>query len=84
MGKSQCKRLLGHLKTYGSITSLDAWRQLGILRLAARIHDLKAMGVLIKTKPIQVKNRFDETCTIVNYKLVENDNDFNREDSNGS
>ena len=41
---TQCERILRHMKDYGSITSLEAVTEYGIMRLASRINDLKRMG----------------------------------------
>ena len=37
------------MKNHGSITTMDAFRELGITRLSARISDLKSMGIGIVT-----------------------------------
>lgn len=42
MAITQCERILRHLKDYGSITSLEAVNEYGIMRLASRINDLRA------------------------------------------
>jgi len=46
-----------HLKTYGSITAMEALNQYGCMRLAARILDLKEQGMRIDTLTQQVKTR---------------------------
>ena len=46
---SQTTVVLEHIKTYGSITPLEALTRYGIMRLAARIFDLEAEGYNIKT-----------------------------------
>ena len=38
---TQTARILNHLESFGSITSLDAMREYGIMRLASRICDLR-------------------------------------------
>ena len=57
------------MKTFGSITAFDAFRDLGIMRLAARISDLRKLGYAIKSETITVKNRFDEDCCVKEYSL---------------
>lgn len=42
---TQCEKILRHLKDYGSITSLEAMQEYGIMRLASRINDLRQGGV---------------------------------------
>ena len=47
--KSQCMQVLRYIEQFGSITSLEAFEDLKILRLSARIKDLKDLGYPIKT-----------------------------------
>jgi hypothetical protein len=47
--KSQNDKILAYIKRRGSITALDAVR-FGCLRLAARISDLRDMGIQIDSK----------------------------------
>lgn len=54
---SQNKTVLNHLKRHGSITSLDAILQHKILRLAARINDLREMGYNIQTIMIEQNDK---------------------------
>jgi len=59
---SGCDRLLDALKSGQAIDPLMAWAELGIYRLAARIHDLKTKrGVTgIEKSSRYVVNRFGE------------------------
>ena len=41
---SQADHILWHLKVYGRITPIEALREYGCMRLAARIHELRARG----------------------------------------
>lgn len=66
---TQAERVLGYIETFGSITQLDALKDLGVMRLASRISDLKKQGYPIKSEIEAVKNRFDETCYIKRYSL---------------
>lgn len=47
---SQNRKILAHLRNEGSITAIEAIRRYKILRLSARIHDLKDKGIQIETK----------------------------------
>ena len=47
---SQTEVILNHLKKYGKITSLEAFGEYQILRLSARIHDLRDLGYNITTE----------------------------------
>ena len=55
---TQCDRILRHLKDYGSITSLEAVNEYGIMRLASRINDLRAQGIAIVSEVRTGKNRY--------------------------
>ena len=50
---SQNKDILYHLKNYETITPLEALSLYGIMRLGARIFDLKKLGFEIQTSTIQ-------------------------------
>lgn len=72
MKLTQCDKVLRHLQTYGSLTSLEAVTEYGILRLASRINDLKRMGYKISSSTESGKNRFGETTHYSVYKLEDN------------
>lgn len=71
---TQVQRVLEYIKTFGSITQLEALRDLGVMRLASRISELKKDKYPIKSEVEMVKNRFDESCYIKRYSLQEVDN----------
>lgn len=68
---TQCDRILRHLNDYGSITSLEAMKEYGIMRLASRISDLKNMGYKITSITETSKNRYGETTHYSKYMLAE-------------
>ncbi|MBO7421913.1 MAG: helix-turn-helix domain-containing protein [Oscillospiraceae bacterium] len=47
--RSQCNQVLRYIEEHGSITPLEAFEDLGIMRLSARIKDLRDLGYLIRT-----------------------------------
>lgn len=69
---TQCERILRHMRDYGSITSLEAVNEYGILRLASRICDLKASGFPVKAEKVTGKNRYGETTSYSRYSLEVN------------
>ena len=71
MAITQCERILRHLKDYGSITSLEAVTEYGIMRLASRINDLRSEGVAIVSETKTGKNRYGETTHFAVYRLAE-------------
>ncbi len=66
---TQNERILDYIAEHGSITQLEALTELGVMRLASRISDLKRQGYNIISKTETVKNRFDEKCSIKRYSL---------------
>ena len=67
---TQCDRVLIYIRDFGSITALDAMRDLGVMRLAARISDLKRQGYRIDSRSEVVVNRYEERVSIKRYFLV--------------
>lgn len=66
---NQCERILRHLEDYGSITSLEAMKEYGIMRLASRITDLKRRGYKVTSEVVSGTNRYGETTYFKKYKL---------------
>lgn len=65
---TQVQRLEGYLKDHGNIGPLEAWKELGIYRLSARIFELKKQTELtIDTKREVVKNGFGEPVNVARY-----------------
>lgn len=71
MKTTQCDRILRHMKDYGSITSMEAVNEYGIMRLASRINDLRAQGIAISSETVSGKNRYGETTHYAVYRLAE-------------
>lgn len=65
----QCERILAYMRDFGSITQLEALRDLGVMRLASRISEMKKGGVQIKDERVALKNRYGDTCFIKKYYL---------------
>lgn len=66
---TQCERLVAYMRDYGSITSAEAMSELGIMRLASRIADLKEMGIQIEAKMVKGVNRFGQPTHFTRYSL---------------
>lgn len=66
---TQCELIMRHLEDYGSITSLEAVTEYGIMRLASRINDLKKLGAPIEVTMESGKNRYGETTHYARYSL---------------
>lgn len=66
---AQTDRILAHLKSEGTLRPFEAWRELGIYRLASRINDLRKAGHKINTKKVEVINQWGEIIYIAEYSL---------------
>ena len=68
---TQGERIVDYMKEFGGITQLEAIRDLGVMRLASRISDLKRNGIAIRSETVTIKNRFGDDCHISRYSLLE-------------
>lgn len=66
---TQCERILRHLNDYGSITSLEAMTEYGIMRLASRVSDLRGLGYPIEREFETAKNRYGENVSYCRYRM---------------
>lgn len=66
---TQAERVLDYINEFGSITQIDALRDIGCMRLASRISDLRKQGVDIISKTEAVNNRYGEKCYIKRYMV---------------
>ena len=68
---NQCKQIIEYITQHGIITSAAAMTDLGIYRLASRIHDLKRLGYPIESKWEQTINRYGRAVKYKSYRLGE-------------
>ena len=68
--ETHATRLMGYLKEKGSVTSLDAFRDLGNTRLAATIFILKQEGYRFETENVSVPTRWNDSATVAKYTLI--------------
>ena len=71
MKVTQCQRIIDYMHQFGSISTLEAFNDLGVARLASRIHDLKGQGYNIISEIKTSKNRYGETTYFKVYRLAE-------------
>jgi hypothetical protein len=64
---TQRDRILRHLDDFGTITPVEAMREYGIMRLAARIEELRKEGYLIEASTETSRNRYGETTRYAKY-----------------
>lgn len=67
---TQNELVLRHLKDYGKINPMEALKEYGIMRLGARIYDLKKQGYKIASKTGKGRNRYGEKVTWAEYTLA--------------
>jgi hypothetical protein len=64
------QRVFDYIMEFGSITTLQAFADLGESRLSARIWELRDKGVNIDSEVITVKNRFGESRHVKKYFIA--------------
>lgn len=69
MKVNQRQRIIDYINQFGSITSKDAYDDLGITQLATRIKELKEQGYRFETKWESSKNRYGERVDFKRYYL---------------
>lgn len=68
---TQKDRVLRYMRNHDGITSIQAFSDLGITRISARIADLRADGFIIASVRESGKNRYGEKTNYVRYILHE-------------
>lgn len=68
---TQKELILKFIADHGSITSYQAYTELGITQLATRVSELKNKGYVFKTEPQSGWNRYGKPTHYVKYCLVE-------------
>lgn len=77
---TQCERVIDYIKSFGSITSFQAYADLGITQLGARIDDLQKRGYAFKKEQRKSKNRYGDPVHYTEYSLEE-ENGSSRENN---
>lgn len=73
MAKSQVDRVLERLRA-APLTQMEALTELGVMRLGARILELRDAGHKIETETVEVATRITgETARVARYRLTECD-----------
>lgn len=68
---TQCEKVMNYIEKYGSISTWEAFRDLGVTRLASRIHDLKNEGVQFERTKEYAKNRDGDKVHYIRYTLID-------------
>ena len=66
---TQSERIMRYMQEHGSVTQLEALNELGVLRLASRISELRRDGYPIESQMVSVENRYGEKCRVKRYSL---------------
>lgn len=66
----QEQRVFDYMLEHGGITVLEAFTEIGVTRLSARLVGLKKKGVNIRKERLRVKNRYGETCSVCRYSIA--------------
>lgn len=69
--KTQAEMTIDYIKEFGSITDLEAMRDLGIMRLGSIIHILRKQGFNIITNFKTSKNKYGRKTTYGVYTIEE-------------
>ena len=68
---TQKQMVIKYINDFGSISPIEALSDLGIMRLASRVTDLKKDGVKIVKAMEKSKNRYGKTVRYARYRLGE-------------
>lgn len=71
MKTTQKDRIINYIRQFGSISSREAYSDLGITQLGARIDQLKKEGFEFRTKWESNTNRFGEKTEYKRYYLAD-------------
>lgn len=71
MSVKQTEKVLKYIRDFGSITSKQAMDDLGIMRLASRISDLKQAGYDVRSEFVTSRNRYGEDVSYKKYWIGE-------------
>ena len=67
---NQRERVIEYINEFGSITALEAVRDLGILQLSARLCELEKRGYRFDKKQESSLNRYGEKVYYTRYSLM--------------
>lgn len=68
---TQKDRIINYIREFGSISSWEAYSELGITQLGARIDNLQKEGYTFKTEWEHRKNRYGENVSFKRYYLAD-------------
>lgn len=72
---TQKDRVVAYINEFGSITTWQAYADLGITRLSARIWELKEEGYIFKKDRVKRMNRYNQPVSFDKYMIIGNINE---------
>ena len=66
---TQTEKVLAYIKDYGSISTWQAFTELGITRLASRICDIEKSGIQVDRQTEVATNRYGDKVHYTRYTL---------------
>lgn len=66
---NQCEKIVSYIQKFGSINSMEAFQNLGITRLSARIYELREEGYQFDETFETLKNRFGKSVSYKRYRF---------------
>ena len=66
---TQTEKIIEYIQENGSITPLDALKEIGCMRLASRMCDIKKMGYAVNKKMETAANRNGERVMYARYTI---------------
>lgn len=67
---TQKERILEYIDKYGSISALEAVRDLGVLQLSARLVEMEKDGIVFHKEQESALNRFGERIYYTRYSIA--------------
>lgn len=67
---TQAQQVVKFMQENGSISTLEAFREFGITRLASRIYELRRAGLEIIAETEKAKNRYGEPVHFARYRIA--------------
>ena len=71
MKTTQADRIVDYINEFGSITPLQAFRDLGVTKLATRVSEMKCEGIEFEQEWQTSKNRYGEDVRYMKYWLAD-------------
>ena len=66
---TQAERIIKYIRDFGSISPMEAFRDLGITKLSTRISKMRQDGLEFNKTRESSKNRYGEKVTYMRYSL---------------